>query len=166
MTAHLKDILDSRAEAMTLNPSAAMAQVTVGGELTGVCEVEITVGNRTIKSDMPQGLGGGTAPTPGQYALAALGACQAVTYRFWSEKLGIRLEKLRVDVTGDIDHRSLFGVDADTRPGFGKVAVNVTLSGPETPEQYEELRRHVDEHCPVLDLFANPVPVDTALTVA
>ena len=165
MTARLKDVLDSRADAMTLNPSSAMAQVTAGGELTGVCEVEITVGGRTIKSDMPKGLGGGTAPTPGQYALAALGACQAVTYRFWSEKLGIRLEKLRVDVTGDIDHRSLFGVADATRPGFGKVAVNVTLNGP-TPEQYEELRRQVDEHCPVLDLFANPVPVETALTVA
>jgi uncharacterized OsmC-like protein len=150
---------------MTLNPSAAMAQVAAGSELTGVCEVEVTVGDRTVKADMPEGIGGGTAPNAGEYALAALGSCQAITDRFWSEKLGVRLDTVRVDVTGDIDLRSLFGVDG-SRPGFGQVEVNVVLSGPETPERYEELRRQVDEHCPLLDIFANPVPVGTALTVA
>ena len=96
----------------------------------------------------------------------ALGACQAVGYRFWSEKLGLRLDKLRVDVTGHIDLRSLFGVTDGARPGFGRVEVEVTLSGPETPDRYEDLRRHVNEHSPLTDIFANPVPVHTALTVA
>ena len=166
MSTELKAVLDATADAMTLNPSAAMAEVSAGSELTGVCEVEVAVAGRTLKADMPEGLGGGTAPTPGEYALAALGACQSVTYRFWSEKLGIRLEKVRVDVTGNIDLRSLFGVADGTRPGFNKVDVEVTLSGPEAPERYEDLRRHVNEHCPLLDMFANPVPVRTALTVA
>lgn len=166
MSTELKTILEATADAMTLNPSAAMAQVAAGSELTGVCEVEVTIGDRTVKADMPEGIGSGTAPTPGEYALAALGSCQAITYRFWSEKLGVRIDKVRVDITGDIDLRSLFGVNDGPRPGFGQVEVNVMLSGPETPERYEELRRHVNEHCPLLDIFANPVPVRTALTVA
>ena len=166
MSTELKGILDATADAMTLNPSAALAQVAAGSELTGVCEVEITIADRTVKADMPEGLGAGTAPTPGEYALAALGSCQAITYRFWSEKLGVRLDKVRVDVVADIDLRGLFGVTGGTRPGFGGVEVNVLLSGPETPERYEELRRHVNEHSPLLDIFANPVPVRTALTVA
>lgn len=37
------------------------------------------------------------------------------------------------------------------------------LSGPASAETYEELRRKVDEHCPVLDLFRNPAPATTTV---
>ena len=43
------------------------------------------------------------------------------------------------------------------------VPLKVTVTGPESPERYEELAAAVDEHCPVLDLFANPVPVTRTL---
>jgi putative redox protein len=39
------------------------------------------------------------------------------------------------------------------------VRVEVTVAGPESAERYAELAAAVDEHCPVLDLFKNPVPV-------
>ena len=38
-------------------------------------------------------------------------------------------------------------------------------TGPESPERYQQLAAAVDEHCPVLDLFRNPVPVDRTITV-
>ena len=38
-------------------------------------------------------------------------------------------------------------------------------TGPESPERYQQLAAAVDEHCPVLDLFRNPVPVDRTVTV-
>ena len=49
------------------------------------------------------------------------------------------------------------------RPGFSAVRIEVTVTGPESPERYEELAAVVDQHCPVLDLFANPVPVTRRL---
>ena len=46
------------------------------------------------------------------------------------------------------------------------VRVEVSVTGPETAERYAELAAAVDEHCPVLDLFKNPVPVTRELTAA
>jgi|SRR5829696_1875411 len=167
MSSELKSILDTMAEALTLNPTAAAARITADSELVGVCEVDVCVGDRTVKVDQPATLGGGgLAPNPVEFALASLGSCQAMTYRFWSEKLGVHLDKVRVDVHGDLDVRGIFGVEDGVRAGFGSVEIDVELSGPDAPERYEELRRAVDEHCPVLDVFANPVPVRTALTLA
>ena len=51
------------------------------------------------------------------------------------------------------------------RPGFSAVRVQVGITGPETPGRYQELAAAVDEHCPVLDLFRNPVPVARTIAV-
>jgi hypothetical protein len=51
------------------------------------------------------------------------------------------------------------------RPGFSAVRVQVGISDPESPERYQQLAAAVDEHCPVLDLFRNPVPVDRIITI-
>jgi OsmC-like protein len=51
-------------------------------------------------------------------------------------------------------------------PGFTAIRVEVTVAGPETEERYAELAAAVDAHCPVLDLFQNPVPVSCALHLA
>ena len=49
------------------------------------------------------------------------------------------------------------------RPGFSAVRVEVAVTGPESRDRYQELAAAVDQHCPVLDLFANPVPVTRTL---
>src|SRR5262249_61729816 len=91
--------------------------------------------------------------------------CQAITYRFWAEHLGISLDKLTVRVEGDLDIRGFFGFNDSVRPGFSAVRVQIGITGPETPERYQELAAAVDEHCPVLDLFRNPVRVDRTIAV-
>jgi uncharacterized OsmC-like protein len=107
-----------------------------------------------------------TAANPVQYALASLGSCQAITYRFWAAQLGIQVDSLTVRVSGDLDLRGFFGTDDTVRPGFTAVRVEVAVGGPETEERYAELAAAVDEHCPVLDLFRNPVPVSRAIVAA
>jgi hypothetical protein len=62
--------------------------------------------------------------------------------------------------------RGFFGVDDGVRPGFTAIRVEVTVTAPETEERYAELAAAVDAHCPVLDLFQNPVPVSRALHLA
>ena len=40
------------------------------------------------------------------------------------------------------------------------------MSGPQSAGRYQELGEAVDEYCPVLDLFANPVLVSRTLVAA
>jgi len=147
---------------------AAKAHVvfTAQGTLVGVTEVDIRTGAHSFKVDEPASVGGAdAAANPVQYALASLGACQAITYRVWAALLGVELDSITVRVEGDLDLRGFFGVDDGVRPGLLAVRVEVTAAGPESEERYAELAAAVDEHCPVLDLFQNPVPVSRALHV-
>ena len=98
--------------------------------------------------------------------LDSLGSCQAITYRFWAAQLGISFDKLTVRLEGDLDIRGFSGFDDAIRPGFTAVRVEVTVTGPESAERYAELAAAVDEHCPVLDLFKNPVPVTRVIATA
>jgi len=166
MPTELKTILDGTASAIAADPSLASARITARCELVGVHEVQTHLHDRVLTSDQPPMLGGdGHGPNPVEIALAALGSCQAQTYRFWSEKLGIRIDDVAVDVQGSVDVHGIFGLRDGVRPGFGDVSVAVRISGPEAPERYDELRRAVDDHCPVLDVFTNSVPVTTSMAV-
>lgn len=156
-------IADTR-KAVADDPANAQALFGATGTLVGLTEVDIRTGAHSFTVDEPPALGGAdVAANPVQYALASLGSCQAITYRFWAEQLGIGFDTLAVRVEGDLDIRGFFGFDDSVRPGFTAVRVEVTVTGPESPERYQELAAAVDRHCPVLDLFANPVPVTRTL---
>jgi uncharacterized OsmC-like protein len=149
------------------DPANAQALFSAEGTLVGITEVDIRTGAHTFKVDEPPALGGeDVAANPVQYALASLGSCQAITYRFWAAQLGISFDKLSVRLEGDLDIRGFFGFDGTVRPGFTAIRVEVTVTGPESDERYAELAAAVDEHCPVLDLFKNPVPVRRTITAA
>ena len=162
----LSTVIEATRTAVANDPAAAQVLFSATGTLTGVTEVDIHTGTHTFTADEPRALGGGgTAPNPVQYALASLGSCQAITYRFWADHLGISLGKLTVRVEGDLDIRGFFGFNDSVRPGFSAVRVRVGITGPETPERYQQLAAAVDQHCPVLDLFRNPVPVDRTIAI-
>ena len=125
--------------------------------------VNVRVRDHSFAVDEPAPLGGtDTAANPVEYALAALGSCQVITYQFWAAKLGIPLDAITVTVDGDLDLHGFFGF-ADVRPGFTDVRIVVDLQGPASAQRYEQLRQQVDAHCPVLDLFRNPTPTTTTL---
>ena len=65
------------------------------------------------------------------------------------------------------DTGAFFGFPGATGvPSPTAVRSSVTLEGPEPAERYETLVAAVDEHCPVLDLFTRPVPVERTVTMA
>jgi uncharacterized OsmC-like protein len=159
-------IADTR-KAVADDAGHAQAVFSAHGTLVGVTEVDIRTGTHTFKADEPPALGGADmAANPVQYALASLGSCQAITYRFWAEQLGISFDSLTVRAEGDLDIRGFLGFDYTVRPGLSAVRVQVPVSGPESAGRYQELAPAVGEHCPVLDLFRNPVPVSRTLLSA
>jgi uncharacterized OsmC-like protein len=159
-------IADTR-KAVDDDAANAQAVFSAQGTLVGITEVDIRTGTHTFKVDEPPALGGAdAAANPVQYALASLGSCQAITYRFWAEQLGIPFDSLTVRLEGDLDIRGFFGFDDTVRPGFTAIRVDVRVSGPESAERYAELAAAVDAHCPVLDLFTNAVPVTRTISPA
>jgi uncharacterized peroxidase-related enzyme len=163
----LVEVIDNTKSAIAADVKNGQAVFRSEHELVGVTEVASRTGSgHSVTVDEPESLGGGNvAANPVEYALIALGSCQAITYRFWAAQLGIDLEGVRVEVEGDLDVRGFFGIDDSVRPGFGEVRLRVTLSGPEQDSRYEELAKAVDAHCPVLDLFSNPVPVERQISI-
>jgi uncharacterized OsmC-like protein len=162
----LTDVIAGTREALDTDPRKAAVQFSVANALVPgtATVVDVRVRDHRFTVDEPPTLGGtDTAANPVEVALAALGSCQVITYQFWAAKLGIQLDAIQVTVIGDLDLHGFFGFSLNTRPGFGSVRVEVELSGPDGAERYEELKREVDEHCPVLDLFRNETPVKTSI---
>ena len=159
------DLVHATKTALASDPAQAQAKFEAHHDLVGPCEVVVKVGSgHEFTVDEPQALrGSNAAANPVEYALAALGSCQAITYRVWAAQLGVQLDKVEIGIDGDIDLRGFFGIDDRIRAGFNAVRINVALSGPEDPARYEKLAAAVDAHCPVLDLFRNPVPVERKL---
>ncbi|MGH9039537.1 MAG: OsmC family protein [Acidimicrobiia bacterium] len=148
------------------DPDRAVVRIRTEARLEAGTAVAIQAGAHSLAADEPKSVGGtGTAPNPIQMVLASLASCQAITYRYWSELLGIRLDAITVHVEGVVDQRGFFGFADGVSAGPTPVRCTVTVEGPESPERYEELRRSVDAHCPVLDVFTNAVPVERHLEV-
>jgi uncharacterized OsmC-like protein len=165
--ATLRAVIDGMTEAITADPSAAAVSFDAEVMLVGVTEVDVITGTHTFKVDEPEVLGGtDVAANPVQLILASLGACQAITYQFWAARLDIALEGIEARVEGDLDLRGFFGLDDTVRPGFTRIRLFVTLRGPEAPERYDELVVAVNQHCPVLDIVANPVSIERDVKIA
>lgn len=162
----LETLIDDNRRAIEADPIKARAAFSVRGDLVGLTEVDLTAREHSVKVDEPPPLGGqDLGANPVEHALIALVSCQAITYRFWAAQLGIELEGLEISAEGDLDVRGFFGFDESVRPGFTAVRIEVTPTGPETAERYQQLAEAVDAHCPVLDLFTNATPVERRIAV-
>lgn len=163
----LSSIIDATSKAVAENTNNAATSFRVSGKSSGTVATTIRARKHSLTIDEPSILGGQDAgANPIEFALGALAACHVVTYQFWASRLGIELDDITVDAEGDLDVRGFFGIDPSVRPGLTAVRVSVNLSGPDTTQRYQQLHEAVETHCPVLDMFSNPTPVETKLLVA
>jgi uncharacterized OsmC-like protein len=104
-------------------------------------------------------------PNPGDLLCAALASCLDSTIRMIANRLGVRLTRLEVDVTADVDVRGALMVDRDTPVGFTAMRCNVDLATAEgTPRAMTEGLIESAEHCCiVMNTLRGGVPVTTAV---
>ena len=144
--------------------SSAQLTYRVSGAGEGSVATTIRAGKHEFVVDEPAALAGDdVAASPVEYALGALVSCQVVVYRLYAQALGIAVDDISIDATGELDARTLFGIDGGPRAGFTSIDLAITITGPESEDRYNELRAAVDAHCPVLDLFANATPVTASV---
>ena len=106
------------------------------GKMRHVVEIR---GHRVTVDEVPAVGGEDTGPTPHDLYDAALGACKAITMVWYANRKQIPLEDVSVAVERD---------DADERSGTYRLRTTLTLGGPLTDAQREELR-NVAAKCPV-----------------
>jgi len=116
-----------------------------------------------IASDEPAGLGGDdTAPNPVEQLLAALGNCLVVGYAANASARGIQLDRLDIELSGDLDLRTFLGLD-DGHAGYSAIRASVSIESPATPEAIDSLHETVLSTSPVGHTLARPVEVAVEL---
>ncbi len=107
------------------------------------------------------------APTPGDLLCAALAACQDSSVRMVANILGITLESLEVEVTGDVDVRGTLAMNAEVPVGFEamRCAVRLKARAGTEPRLLEKLRIASERSCVVQQTLLHPPRVETPFDI-
>lgn len=110
--------------------------------------------------DEPEGLGGtDESANPVEYILAGLAGCLNVVGHIVAKELGFTIDKLKIEVVGNINPDRLFGASENERAGFKKIDLKLI---PETDAPIEILVKWlkiVQKRCPVKDNLMNITPI-------
>jgi uncharacterized OsmC-like protein len=110
--------------------------------------------------------GGGSAPSPGWLARAALATCDATRIALRAAELGHSLETLEVTADSVDDDRGLFGMDATVRAGSLSMRTRVKIGAKGVDDT--TLRQIVDyaiAHSPVADGCRAATPSTVEITI-
>lgn len=165
MRFRMKRVFDSSREKLREKPSRGLTSATVRSRQADGFESHVSIRDFTLVADEPRNFGGADkGPKPSEILLAALAACQEVTYRLYADAMEIPLRNVSVTVTGEADLRGFVDMDG-VRAGLQRVTGTVTLDTPAGAEDVRRLRDRVDAHCPVLDSLQTPIEVSLDLEV-
>ncbi len=160
MDSDLREVINETQGLYRADPGKARVVFKTSSSLGGRFRSDVSIRDHSLTIDEPKSIGGtDLGPSPVEVILAALGSCQEITYRAFAAAMGIELDKISVELEGDIDFRGFFAVDEAVRPGFDQVRAVVSIESKAPPAALEKLKGMVDSHCPVLDMLSNPVAV-------
>jgi uncharacterized OsmC-like protein len=163
MSTKFKEIFEATQTALRQTPAQSEVWYETQTRLGAGVDSTASIRQFSVRVDEPDGLGGlDTAPSPVEYILVALGSCQEITYRLYADALGIPLNGVSVKLKALLDLRGFFAVDETVKPGFQYIEATVTFDSPASEEDLRRLKDTVDQHCPVLDILRNPLPVSIA----
>ncbi len=110
--------------------------------------------------DEPEELGGTDQDAnPVEYILAGLAGCINVVGHIVAKELGFTINKLNIEVSGNVNPDKFLGQSNDERAGFKSIGLNLI---PETDANIVALTKWltiVEERCPVKDNLNNKTPV-------
>ncbi len=162
----IRQVLDDARTLLGQHPELGRTSTVARAELVDQVQAHVRVGRFTFDADEAEAAGGrGSAPSPIQYALGALAACEVVTYRYWSELLETPFDSVSVDVRGEGDIGAFLGFNPEAPTGISRISLSSTLCGPLEPSRYRELHDAVRAHCPVLVALSRGVEVESHLTI-
>ena len=120
------------------------SRVTIGGK-------ELTIGSDDGMNMM-------------EVLLASLAACDTAVVGLHASYMGLKVNSIRVEVSGEYNVASYIGVDGAPGSGFNDLSMKIHLDAPDaTPEQLGHLAHILETGSPVGDTFHRPIPVDVEI---
>lgn len=120
--------------------------------------------NYSLDIDEPEALlGKDTAPNPQMVLYAALNACVLNTFVVNAAAKGIRIDRLELDLEGELDLRGFLGIDESVNPGYNALTLICRVAGSGTPEEYEACLEAGTKFSPNFQSISRPVKVNYRL---
>ena len=160
----INKVLDDARALFGQHPALGRMTTVARAELTDQVRAQVAVGRYSFTSDEAEVAGGyGSAPSPVQYALGALAACEAVTYRYWSSLLGVPFDGITVEVRGAGDAMGFLGFDPSASAAIRDIAMTTRVNGPCSESDYKSLHDAVVAHCPVMVTMSQGAAITSEL---
>lgn len=138
----------------------------VTGEWKKGLRVDTQVRNFALSFDEPPSLGGeDSACNPVEGLLASLAGCLGIVARVVAQEKNLPIEKIQVEIEGDLDPRGFMGQYDQVRPGLLAVRYQIKVSGNVSDKDLKEFAEEVDKRCPVSDTLKNGTKVEGKVTL-
>lgn len=116
--------------------------------------------------DVVAHIGGSGELNAMQTLLASLAACDVDLVAMHTSLMGLKIESLSVEASGDFNVQSYLGIKNKPGPGYNAITYTVRLSIPgATQEQINELHRLCEQGSPVGDSLSKTIPLAFELVV-
>ena len=156
----LKLLYETTRAALKDGTAKTPIKVCVSSENQSGFRSHIRIRDFEIISDQPFGFNGTNAgPKPSELLLAALAACQEMTWRLYANAMDIDPRRISVELEGVQDLNGFIGTDEAVPAGFQAISGTIHIDSDASDAQLEKLRQLVDTHCPVLDDLVRNVSV-------
>jgi uncharacterized OsmC-like protein len=137
---------------------------SVNGESSSAAKFIAKTRQFRLVVDEPEDLGGTDEnANPVEYILVGLAGCLNVVGHLVAKELGFTINKLKIDVTGNINPDKLFGVSTNERAGFKHIDLKLVPETDASIEVLAEWLKIVQERCPVKDNLTNITPVKVSV---
>ena len=132
----------------------------VEGEAQTAARFDANARQFTLVIDEPPALGGDDlGANPVEFLLASYAGCMNVVAHLTAKELGIKVEKLTIAVSGNLNPARLFGQSEVERAGFKQIDVNFTPVTDASPELIAQWITAIKNRCPINDNLASPTPL-------
>ncbi|MFC5046043.1 OsmC family protein [Aquimarina hainanensis] len=93
-------------------------------------------------------MGDNSRPTPQDYLLGGLAGCMMVGFVAGASGKGIKLNKVKLHITGTLDLRGFLNVNPESPIGFDTIEFSFDVDGDGTQEQYNDIINNVRQFSP------------------
>jgi uncharacterized OsmC-like protein len=121
--------------------------------------------DHVVETDEPREiLGSDRGISPAETLLSALASCLAVGYAANAAALGIDLDELSFEISGQGSLEGFMNL-GDARPGLSGIRIEARIRSSAPPDKLQELHEYVNSHSPIWDTICNPVAIESRVVL-